>query len=54
MDQIEAILSVLDFMLNSKSKRHIADDILLSMSLLFVGLAFTTITIKDEKGEKNE
>ena len=44
---------VLDNILNSKRKRHIAGGILLSVSLLFGGLAFTALSIgtEDEDSE---
>ena len=48
MHRLEAILDVLDQALNSKKKRHIAGGILLSISVLFGGLAFTVITLKSE------
>jgi hypothetical protein len=53
MDRLEEILSVLDYSLNTRRKRHIAGGILLSMSLLFGGLAFTVMSLKDG-GLKNE
>lgn len=48
MEIFEATISMLDFTLNSRKKRHIAGGIMLSMSLLFGGLAITVMTIKDE------
>lgn len=53
MDRIDMTLSVLDNILNSKRKRHIAGGILLSVSLLFGGLAFTALSIgtEDEDSE---
>lgn len=48
MDRIEEILSVLDFTLNTKEKRHIVGGVLVSISLLFGGLAVTIITLKTE------
>ncbi|MDD3204200.1 MAG: histidine kinase [Lachnospiraceae bacterium] len=51
MENLEAILNMLDYSLNTKSKRHIAGGILLSISLLFGGLAFTTMTLKQEESE---
>lgn len=49
MENFEAIISMLDYSLDTKSKRHIAGGILLSISLLFGGLAFTAMTIKTEE-----
>lgn len=53
MDRIDMTVSVLDNILNSKRKRHIAGGILLSASLLFGGLAFTALSIgtEDEDSE---
>ena len=48
MDRLEVILSVLDHALNTKKKRHIAGGVLMSISLLFGGLAVTVITLKSE------
>lgn len=45
MDGIENLLSMLDAMLSTKKKRHIAGGILISVSLLFGGLAVTVITL---------
>lgn len=53
MDRIDMTVSVLDNILNSKRKRHIAGGILLSVSLLFGGLAFTALSIGTED-EDNE
>jgi hypothetical protein len=46
MDQLDSVLTLLDFAINSERKRHIAGGILLSVSLLFGGLAFTVMTTK--------
>ena len=40
---------MLDNSLNTKKKRYIAGGILMSMSLLFGGLAFTVVTLKQEE-----
>lgn len=49
MEGLERILSMLDHSLNSKKKRHIAGGILMSVSLLFGGLAITVISLKNEE-----
>lgn len=49
MEELEKVIDTIDITLNSKRKRHIVGGILLSVSLLFGGLAFTTMTIKEEK-----
>lgn len=48
MDRLEDFLSMLDQSLNTRSKRHIAGGVLMSVSLLFGGLAITIITLKLE------
>jgi hypothetical protein len=49
MNRLEAFLSMLDYSLDTKKKRHIAGGILMSISVLFVGLAFTVMTLKTEE-----
>lgn len=49
MDQIEFVLSMLSNSLNTRNKRHIAGGILLSVSLLFGGLAITVVSLKTEE-----
>ena len=53
-EKLERILSMLDHSLGNKKKRHIARGILMSVSLLFGGLAFTVITLKSEEVEKEK
>lgn len=52
MDEMERVLSLLDYTLDSPKKRHIAGGILLSMSMLFTGLALTVMTIRNEENEE--
>ena len=54
MHKLEGILNMLDYSLGTKRKRHIAGGILLSVSLLFGGLAFTVMSLKMEMEEKNK
>lgn len=54
MDRLEEILSVLEFTLNTRQKRHIAGGVLMSISLLFGGLAVTIITLKMEDNEDEQ
>ena len=49
MDRIEEILSMLEYSLNTQKKRQIVGGVLMSISLLFGGLAVTIITIKMEE-----
>ena len=51
MHRLEILLAMLDDSLNTKKKRHIAGGILMSISLLFGGLAFTVMTVKTEEKE---
>lgn len=48
MDRLEGILSMIDYALNTKRKRHIAGGVLMSVSFLFGGLAITIMTLKME------
>ena len=48
MDGLDSMISLVDFAINTERKRHIAGGILLSVSLLFGGLAFTVMTTKME------
>ena len=52
MERLERILAMLDRTLSSRKKRHIAGGILLSVSLLFGGLVFTVMTLKQDENEK--
>lgn len=43
---------MLDQSLNTNKKRHLAGGVLLSISLLFGGLALTIMTLKTEEAER--
>lgn len=49
MERLDAILSMLDQILDTKKKRHIAGGVLVSVSLLFGGLAITVLSLKSEE-----
>lgn len=51
MEGLENLISMLDYVLDTKRKRHITGGILLSVSLLFGGLAVTVMTIKNEEND---
>lgn len=51
MDGIGNFISMMDYILDTKRKRHITGGILLSASLLFGGLAPTVMTIQNEEDE---
>lgn len=52
MDRLGEIVSMLDHALNTKAKRHIAGGVLMSVSLLFGGLALTIMTLKMEDKDR--
>ena len=54
MKRLEAMLSMLNNALNTKKKRHIARGILMSVSLLFGGLAVTVLSLRSEEDNINE
>ena len=51
MDGIGNFISMMDYILDTKRKRHITGGILLSASLLFGGHALTVMTIQNEEDE---
>lgn len=54
MDRLEHVISTLNYLLENKRKRHIVGGIMLSVSLLFGGLALTVMTIKNEESNDDE
>lgn len=46
MNKLEYAVSTLDYLLKTKRKKHIIGGILMSISLLFIGFAFTVVTLK--------
>lgn len=54
MEKIERILVSLDQALSTTKKRHIAGGILMSVSLLFGGLALTVMTLKEKEKKEDE
>lgn len=49
MEKFDRVLEMIDYSLNTKRKRHLAGGILLSVSLLFGGLAITVLSLKTEE-----
>jgi hypothetical protein len=49
MDNFERVVAMLDYTINTKRKKHITGGILMSVSMLFGGLAFTVMTLKTEE-----
>lgn len=54
MEGLENLISMLDYVLNTKRKRHITGGILLSISTLFGGLAITVMTIRNDDIQREE
>ncbi len=54
MEGFESLIAILDFTLDTKRKRHIVGGILLSVSMLFGGLALTAMTLRTEENKNEE
>lgn len=54
MDRLEEAMSTLVQLTANKKKRHIIGGVLLSVSLLFGGLAVTVMSIKNEEKDDYE
>lgn len=52
MERLEIVISMLDETLDTSRKRHIAGGILISVSLLFGGLALTILTLKVDDNDE--
>lgn len=51
MESIANLISMLDYVVDSKRKRHITGGQLLSAALLFGSMAITIMSIKDEEDD---
>ena len=51
MESIANLISMLDYVVDSKRKRHITGGLLLSAELLFGSMAITIMSIKDEEDD---
>lgn len=51
MESIANPISMLDYVVDSKRKRHITGGLLLSAALLFGSMAITIMSIKDEEDD---
>lgn len=51
MTNFEALILALDDILDTKRKRHILGGLLLSISLMFLGMSVTTMTIREEEND---
>ena len=54
MDRLNYIVAMLEKTLGTRAKRHIMGGTLISVSLLFSGLALTVITLKTEDKEDED
>lgn len=54
MDRLEETMSMLVQLTANKKKRHIIGGVLLSVSLLFGGLAVTVMSIRNEENDDYE
>lgn len=54
VENIEDVVTTLDYAINTRRKKHIMGGILMSVSLLFGGLAFTVLTIKETQKIETE
>jgi len=54
MESFANLVSMLDYVLNTKRKRHIAGGALLSAALLFGSLAITVMSIQDTEDDSDE
>lgn len=54
MYRLEELILTMDQVLDTRKKRHIIGGVLMSVSLLFGGLALTIMTVKMEETEENE
>lgn len=52
--RLEDILIAVDTLLDTKRKRHVVGGVLISVSLLFGGLALTVFTIKEDERSSYE
>lgn len=48
MDILENLVNSLDYVLDTKQKRHIVGGLMMSLSLMFGGLAVTVFTLKGD------
>lgn len=54
MNSLEAALSIIDYAFSNRKRRHIIGGVLMSVSLLFGGLAITVISLKEDKRDDEQ
>lgn len=52
--QLQGVTDMVDYVLDTKRKRHITGGLLLSGALLFGGLAMTVMSIRDDEEDEDE
>ena len=53
MASLENVFLFLDYLTDTKRKRHVVGGILMSVSLFFGGMAFPMLSIKGEENEQD-
>lgn len=53
VENIDDVVSTIDYAISTRRKKHIMGGLLMSVALLFGGLAFTVFTIKSEESGKD-
>ena len=48
-DRFDELMYIVDVLVDTRVKRHVLGGVLLSVSMLFGGLAVTIITIREER-----
>lgn len=51
MDILTSVITDIDYLLDTKRKRHLTGGLLISLAFLFAGLAVTVATLKEEEHE---
>lgn len=54
VENIDDVVSTIDYAISTRRKKHIMGGLLMSVALLFGGLAFTVFTIKSEESGKED
>lgn len=54
MDRLDYVIAMMERTLGTRSKRHIMGGALISVSLLFGGLALTVMTLKTDNEEDTD
>lgn len=52
--RLEAVLSIVDYAFSDRKRRHVIGGVLMSISLLFGGLAITVISLKEDNRDDEQ